>query len=291
MPAVTWRRLEEQFSGRGPGLLLAVVVIAGGFGLGLASARDASRQLDSIGRLGGFEVRSITVSGQKETSDSALVASMRLSPGATLLGLNVDETRERIEALPWVEAATVRKVLPGSLNVTVEEAQAFARWSHDGEVRLIAADGTVLADEVPQGYGALPLVAGKGANLKVAEAIDLVARHPDTAPLVAGAVLVNGRRWDLALLTGTTVRLPQGDPDAAMVRLARLVAAGALDLAGRAIVDLRLEDRTSVQLAPPVGDAPERLPGGGEADPLALMIAEGQRYDDPLARAIAEAAL
>lgn len=290
MPSLTLRRLEGRLSGRAPGLVLAASVIAGGFGLGLAYAHDAASRFDVLGRLGGLEVRQITVTGQKETSDSALVASMGLEPGGSILGVDVGATRERLEALPWVTSATVRKTLPGSLDVTVAEAEAFARWAHEGRVHLVSREGEVLADEVRPGYERLPLIAGRGANLRAADAVELIARHPEVAPITAGLLLVSERRWDLRLTSGATIRLPQEGADAALVRLARLNAAGAIDLAGRAVVDLRLEGRTTVELAPTRDEAPETLPAG-EADPLADMIAEGQRYDDPLARAIAEAAL
>ena len=36
--------------------------------------------------------------------------------------------RRRLEALPWITQATVRKLYPGRLEIAIEEREAFARW-------------------------------------------------------------------------------------------------------------------------------------------------------------------
>lgn len=272
------------------GLGLVASVLVGALGLGLVYAEDRKPALDLVGRISGFGLRYVTLSGQSETSDSAIVATMGVAPGASLLGIDVDAARERLEALPWITEATVRKVLPGALDVSVTEAAAYARWNRDGSEVVIAEDGTVLADEVPPRYRDLPLVAGRGANLKAPAAREILARHPGLDRRTVAAILVNGRRWNLQLESGATVRLPATDASAALTRLAALEREGSLTGAGPVVIDLRLPDRTTVELSPEIRQAPETLPDVG-GDALAEMIAEGQQYDDPLARAIAEAAL
>lgn len=277
-----------------PGRLLAAGVLLGSCGAGLAYTSEPSRMWDAVGRAG-FELREMKLKGQKQTSDSAIIAAVGLAPGVTLLGVDVDAARERLEALPWVRTATVRKELPDTLSVEIEEATAFARWRYHGEEVLIADDGTVLSDEVPWAFRSLPLVAGRGANLAVHQIRDVLEAHPEVDQRTAAAIFVNERRWDLRLSNGATVRLPAEEPSRSLVRLASLESEGAILSTGRVVVDMRLPDRTTVQLqaASPAEDEGERplLPGDGAPDdPLAAAIAAASiDYDDPLARAIAEA--
>ena len=58
--------------------------------------------------------------------------------------LSVRETRERLEALPLVKSASVRKLYPDELVVTLVERDAHALWQKNGELFIIAADGTVV---------------------------------------------------------------------------------------------------------------------------------------------------
>jgi len=287
---MTRRRLTSAMPGR---MLAAAVLLASG-GAGLAYSEDPARMWNAVGRAG-FELREMKLKGQKETSDSAIIAAVGLAPGVTLLGVDVDSARVRLEALPWVRAATVRKELPDTLSVEIEEDTAFARWRFHGEEVLISADGTVLTDDVPFAFRALPLVAGRGANMAVEDILGVLDGHPDIEARTAAAIFVNERRWDLRMRSGATVRLPADDPSHALVRLASLEGEGAILDVGRVVIDMRLPDRTTVQLeaADPAEDEGERpqLPGGAApADPLAAAIAEATIvYDDPLARAIAEA--
>ncbi|WP_332461130.1 cell division protein FtsQ/DivIB [Acuticoccus mangrovi] len=288
------RHPDARFAGPMPGRILALVVLLGSGGAGLAYSDDPSAVIDVVGRASGFQVRYVKLTGQKETSDSAIVASVGLDPSASLLTVDARETRQRLEALPWVTKATVRKILPGTLDVEIEEAEAFARWQIDGTEMVIAKDGSVLTDEVPFAYRNLPLVAGSGANERVDEARTLLEAHPGIDARTVAAVLVNDRRWDLRLANGATVRLPEKDASRALSRLEDLEAQGALLAAGPIVIDMRLVDRTTVQLdvdgnAAEGLDPIDNLPQGPSEpfDPLAATIAASGL--DPLALAIAEA--
>lgn len=291
MPALTNR---SRLTSAMPGRLLAAAVLLGSASAGLAYSEDPARMWDAVGRAG-FDLREMRLKGQKETSDSAIIAAVGLTPGATLLGVDVNSARERLEALPWVRSATVRKDLPHTLSVEIEEASAFARWRWRGDEVLIAADGTVLADDVPFAFRDLPLVAGRGANMAVREIRAVLDAHPSFDDRTAAAIFVNERRWDLRLDNGATVRLPAEDASRSLLRLAALEEEGAILGVGRVVIDMRLPDRTTVQLkvedsAEDDGERPQLSHGATPADPLAAAIAEATIvYDDPLARAISEA--
>lgn len=264
-------------------------------GVGLAHTGDAERVVDDVGHAAGFHVRYVKLAGQRETSDSAILASVGIDPGASLLSVDVVAVRDRLEALPWVKRATVRKVLPGVLDVAIEEASAYARWRREGAEVLIAEDGTVLLDEVPGRFRDLPLVAGRRANETATQAVALLSAQAESGQPALAAVRVNGRRWDLKFASGATVRLPEHGAKSALRRLADLEEEGALLSAGPGVIDMRLAGRTTVALSPAPSDGGEALPDGlPDEDPLAAAIARADGVPealDPLALAIAEAGL
>lgn len=60
------------------------------------------------------------------------------------LTLDIDDFRTQIEQLPWVEAVSVRKVWPDSLQLQIVEHKALARWSKQTGDRQSSWDNSSL---------------------------------------------------------------------------------------------------------------------------------------------------
>lgn len=197
----------------------------------------------------GFAVADVRVSGNRETSEIDVVGSLGLDGYTALIGLDVREARERVVALPWVESATVRKVYPDAIEVSLVERKAFAIWQHEGELTLIESDGRPIAPMTGNRFAELPLVVGEGAPDRAADFLRRVTAYPQLAGQVRGYVRIAGRRWDLHLANGVVIRLPDHGEDAALAAFARMQDEH--DVLGRDIVavDLRLRDRITIQLS------------------------------------------
>ncbi len=196
--------------------------------------------------------------------------------------------RRRRRAAPACRDAAVGRSGPGSARSSrapcssrSKRPSAYARWRTETGVKLIARDGTVLSDTVSAQYFDLPLIAGQGANTAAEDAVALLDANPLYQIRTQAAVLVGERRWDLVLDTGATVMLPEDAPSAALDRLADLEMKGAITMEP-VIVDMRLADRTVIELSPKDANelyiAPEEEQGFDEpADLLAAAIAESKK--------------
>src|SRR5262245_60559347 len=76
----------------------------------------------------GLTLQSITVEGRQQTPPDALLAAIGADRGTPLLALDPDAIRTRVETLPWVKHASVRRSLDGKLTVQVDEFTPFALW-------------------------------------------------------------------------------------------------------------------------------------------------------------------
>ena len=85
--------------------------------------------------------------------------------------------------VPLVKDATVRKLYPNALSITVVERDPFALWQHDGEVYVVSVDGTVIDRLIDERFTRLPLVVGEGANTKAVAFSKLLE---SASPRVAG---------------------------------------------------------------------------------------------------------
>ncbi len=197
----------------------------------------------------GFEVRHVAVTGLKEVPRSVIYAKVFNGNSNAMLATDLHAIRDRLKALPWVADASVRRRLPDTLLVRVVERRPVALWQLNKTHYLIDIDGRVLpaADQVR--YNDLPRVIGPGAQLKVREALALMAASP-LAQDIDSARLMAGRRWDIFFKSKELLALP-ADPVAArqaVKAFARLDAAQPDRLLGGKFTrfDMRLPGRMVV---------------------------------------------
>jgi cell division protein FtsQ len=212
---------------------------------------------DDAANVAGFRIAAIALAGQKELSREAVLASIGVSGRSSLLFLDVEAARQRLRANPWIADATLLKLYPDRLQISIVEREAFALWLKDGRVSVIAADGTVLEPTVPYRFAGLPLVVGRNAHLHAQEFLAVLDRFPDIRNNVRASVRVAERRWNLRLKNGADVRLPETDVKRALETLVRLDREKKLTSRDVAAIDLRLPDRVTVRLSDAAAQARE----------------------------------
>ncbi len=198
----------------------------------------------------GFVVDQIKVSGNYEISEIDILDKLELDGWTSLISFNPESARERIVTLPWVRKAAVRKVYPNTIEVCVDERDAFAIWQHDNQLSVIEKDGTVIALYSGGSQAMLPLVVGIGAAKGASDFITKVRAYPQLATRVRGYIRVGERRWDLRLDNGVTVKLPETNVDAALKNLVAIDKRDAILTRDIAAIDMRFTDRLVVQLTP-----------------------------------------
>ena len=204
---------------------------------------------DAAANAAGFRIVSVALAGQHHISREDVLAAAGVTDTTSLLFLDVEQTRERLKSNPWIADATVLKLYPGELQIGIREREAFALWQKNGQVSVIADDGTVLEPYVAPRLIELPLVVGRGAETRAKEFLALLDRYPDLRASVRATVLVGERRWNLRLKNGVDVRLPETDIAPALERLVALDKEKTLTARDIVAIDLRLPDRVTVRLS------------------------------------------
>lgn len=179
-----------------------------------------------------FALRSIEIRGDLQHVTSA---SVRSAIAGRLKGnfftMRIDETRRLLESVPWVAQASVRRVWPNRLLVTLREHRALGVWD-DGRLLSDAGELFVANPAEAEIHGALPAFDGPDAVAR-----DAARRYYEFAAMVAPLGLkvesidVSDRRsWsvDVTGMDGAPTRLELGrdtEPMALNDRLAQIVAA------------------------------------------------------------------
>ncbi|MCJ2018518.1 cell division protein FtsQ/DivIB [Methylobacterium sp. E-065] len=208
---------------------------------------EQGRPLDIAARVLGFGVERVTISGISRMYDREVLAAAGIDWRSSVPFLDVGAVREKLLRVPLIAQASVRKIYPNEIAITQVEREPAALWQKNGELSVIAADGTVIDAMRDDRYASLPLVVGEEANTKLPEYLALVAAAGPLADRIKAGTYVSGRRWTLKL-DGVDVRLPEVDPAAALARLVRFEREAGLLEKDIIAVDLRMSDRVVVRL-------------------------------------------
>jgi len=221
---------------------------------------EAQNRLDAATRgviavITPFKLSDITVEGREYVERDAILAALNVQSGDSLLGIDLQAARKRLESIDWVASATVERRMPDTLYVTLKERRAVAIWQNGSEYTLIDRHGrTVRASRMPPGAEKLLLLGGPGAPEHVGELLLLLAYEPAVARELRSAVWVGQRRWNLVLNNGVEIWLPEEDAVAALQQLVKLDDKHKLLSREFGVVDLRLPDKLYLRKRGP-GDA------------------------------------
>ena len=211
-----------------------------------------------------FRVSMMDVAGADAALEDEVRALLALDFPMSSFDLDLAHLRARVETLPAVLGAGARLRSGGILVIEVEPRTPVAVWRGPDGLRLVDATGRDFAPLARRAARAdLPLVAGRGADRAVAEALRL---HAAAAPLhgrLRGFVRVGERRWDAVLDRGQRILLPE---EGAVLALERAVALDAAqDLLSRDVarVDFRNADRPVLRLGQTATAEPQMGNGDG----------------------------
>jgi len=248
------------------GVAATVLFLLGAIGYGtvrgehipefVAGLRDAR---DGVANLFGFRITSIALAGQRQVTREEVLTTAGVTGRTSLLFLDAADVRTRLKSNPWISEATVLKLYPGRLHISVTEREAFALWQKNGKVSVISGDGTVVEPFVARRFANLPLVVGLGAETRAKEFLALLNQYPQVRDQMRAGVLVAQRRWNIKLKNGIDVRLPENDVAQALDMLTKLDREKKLLTRDVAAIDLRLPDRVTVRLSDEAGAAREEL--------------------------------
>lgn len=235
-------------------LLLIIGLFIGGGWVVFRMAGDQQFSVirEKVANLIPMKITKILITGCNLTSEDEVKDALGIHIGDSIFNFSVKDAQQRLDELPFVDHALLKRQLPNTITIHITERTPFAVWQHNGQFKLIDRQGNIVDDHGMSGkdgkaFLRLPLVVGYGANIGAAELLDIISTQPDIKKHVVAAVRVGNRRWNLDLKNGAIVLLPENQELPAIQRLNRLQKD--IQLLDRPIkvIDLRLADRLIIQ--------------------------------------------
>ena len=135
-------------------MVLLTVLALGGVAVHRLMQRDERFLISGAG--------AIETAGNQHLSHEELVSALADDVGRNVFSLRLDRQRAALERMPWVERATVMRLLPDRLRATVVERTPIAFAREKGRIGLVDAYGVLLDLRQPAGGGSysFPVVTG-----------------------------------------------------------------------------------------------------------------------------------
>jgi cell division protein FtsQ len=145
-------------------LALVTLVLLGGF------ATSAFLLKTYLGRDGRFRIAgasNIDATGLTEVSRAQMLPVFGEDIGRNIFFVPLNERRKQLEEIPWIEKATVMRLFPDRIRVSVVERQPVAFVRQGQQIGLVDANGVLLtmpAAMMAQHHYSFPVVTGINAS-------------------------------------------------------------------------------------------------------------------------------
>jgi cell division protein FtsQ len=139
---------------------LGALLVVGAFVTGVLAVKNFLGR-DSRFRIAG--TGNIEATGLTEVSRGEMLPVFGEDIGKNIFFVHLDERRKQLEQIPWVERATVMRLLPDHIRVNVVERQPVAFVRQGQQVGLVDKDGVLLtmpAAMMAQHNYSFPVVTG-----------------------------------------------------------------------------------------------------------------------------------
>ena len=230
------------------------------FGVGLYLADEARRESissiytdlrEKVKNRPEFLVKLLSVEGASPDLAEAVRSTLALPLPQSSLDLDLEAARAKIAQLSAVGDVNLRVQSGGILQVTIQEREPAFVWRDTAGIWLIDKTGIRIAEITDRNDRAdLPLIVGEGAAKAIDEARQILTSSGPLLPRLRGLVRMGERRWDIVLDRDQRILLPVVQPILALERLIALDQAQNLLDRDVLAIDLRLQARPSLRLAP-----------------------------------------
>jgi cell division protein FtsQ len=153
-------RSKGKRSGRGPVLLLLILIIAVG--------------LMAFMRTSYFSIKDIRVQGNSFVDKQEIMRYSGISPGMNILTVKLKEAEEAIKTHPYILDTQVQRIMPDTIEITVKERDLVGYIPYLGSYLLVDSEGMVISATARVPVEGLPVYKGiKVQDFQANEILDI----------------------------------------------------------------------------------------------------------------------
>lgn len=126
-----------------------------------------------------FPIETLKISGSGRYTSEQIAAASGIDAGDNLFIVSANKTRETLQkTLPYIESVTFKRSLPGTLVMTVKDAEEYICYNVSGKYYPVSRSGRVLNeyDALPEG---LSEIRASGVKCRVGQKAEFTGDHTE----------------------------------------------------------------------------------------------------------------
>jgi cell division protein FtsQ len=172
-------------------------------------------------------IKHVIFIGNKHLTDDELTAIAGIRENNSLVMISNKEVGQRLLRSPWIRSVSVRKELPETLSLVIEEAAPFALLDMNGHLFLIDEKGKLLEELKDDSIPFLPIITGDPFKDSegFSEAINLVKLMNDkgfSSERDHIEIIAQKPHELTSIIDGTVVKMGSGEYEEKLKRMIEL---------------------------------------------------------------------
>lgn len=149
-----------------------------------------------------------------------------------------------LEIDPWIKNISIKRKLPDTLIINIEEYLPFAIWKTNKDIHLIDEEGKIISisDKEKSKFLHLIVVAGEDSKNNIDSLFNMLSSNPTLFSRIKSAIFVGKRRWNLELDNGIIIKMPEKNIINAWDKLDKILSINGSEI-GIKSIDLRNSDK------------------------------------------------
>lgn len=150
-----------------------------------------------------------------------IASAVNIAPGTKTRALNLENAVSAVQADPDVAAASVRRMPNGNIKIKAGMRRVVAAWTDGEKFYPMDENGTPINRPLESRPNGVLIFSGK-ISRDVSDISHTVKSAPELFYKTDRLELIEDRRWNIILLSGMTIMLPEENQDEAIKMLAKM---------------------------------------------------------------------
>ena len=203
--------------------------------------------LDDFAKHTGIVLEEVWVRGRNNQSKKEIINAINMNIGDSVLFINLDKLKGKIDNLPWVSNSSIYLYPRGKIEIEIEEYIPVAVYKINDGHFLINEDGKKIINIDSDDYASLIIISGDNALQNMHEMKEIIWELKNCKFSLNKIERVGNRRWNIFFDEGFYAKLPSEEPKLALLRLENFLSKYDIKSEKLAFIDLRLLDRVSIK--------------------------------------------
>ena len=198
-----------------------------------------------------FQPLKIIITGNKKINNEEITQIIKNHLGNNhIAAISLLDLQEQLHnSLPWLKNIVIKRNLLNQLYIIITEYQPIALWFDGAKKFLVDKDGDIIIslnkipDDEKSEFENMLIFSGLGANKNIKSFFNIITINQNISSLIYSAHWVGERRWNLILLDGTLIKMPENNIYNAWQNLAKIYNNNNPEIKNLKTIDLRIENK------------------------------------------------